>query len=554
MDAFPVRVRRLFRLLGLLAALPLALGILLWRPGTAQAAESSAPYEMVFKPAPDLPGLQEKISLELRDTNVGDVFRYLGEKSSTNVVVGPGVEGRVTLFLKDITIENALQILLLSYNLACRRHGSILYIMKEEEYAALYGEAYRDQRIVRIIPLKYANPALTATFLGNVKSTVGKIVVDDGTATLVLMDVPEKVALMEEVVSKLDIPSVVRQVPLKTEVFDLRYAKASDIQGEVAKALTPAGTLRADGKSNTLIVSDVEVQMPRVEQVIRAFDRKLRQVFIETKMIQVRLEDRYFMGVEWETLFPDKRGHGGIHDFNLKGSFPISSSATTFGKIVLGSLTRDNYTFLVQALHKFGDTETLAGPQLAAVSGEEANILIGTREAYVTSTVSQAQSTTTTSEDITFIDVGVKLKIKPEVNDEGFVKLTLTPEVSSVGRTLTTANKNEIPIVDTTTTTTTVLVKDGYTVLIGGLIKDEIVTTKNKIPLLGDVPYIGNLFRNTDNKRIKTELVVLITPHIISGDEETPFLTGSGKPFGTLRDLPRKEIDRLRRGRRKTAR
>ncbi len=539
---------------GVAAGTALALALLSpgARPCSAQSGDSGnagklSSRGMVLKPISDQPGFKQKISLDLRDTGIVDVLRYLGEKSGVNVIVGSGIEGRITLSLKDVTIEDAFQILLIANNLAYRHLENVFYIMKEEDYTALYGETYRDQRIVRILPLKYANPTTVVTFLGNIKSSIGKLVVDEGTGTLVIIDTPEKAAMMEQVIAGLDIPTVVRQVPLDTRVFDLKYAKVGDIQGEVAKSVSSAGSVQADAKSNTLIVSDVEARMPNIERTIRSFDRKLRQVFIETKLIQVRLENRYLMGVEWETLFPDKRGHGGMHDFNLKTSFPISTSATSFGKVALGSLTRDNYTFLVQAMHKFGDTETLAGPQLAVISGEEANILIGTREAYVTSTVSQAQSTTTTSEDITFVDVGVKLKVKPEVNEDGFVKLTLTPEVSSVGRTLTTANKNEIPIVDTTTATTTVLVKDGYTVLIGGLIKDEIVKTLNKIPLFGDVPYVGHLFRNTDSKRIKTELVVLITPHILTGEEENPFLTSSGKRFDSFRELPQQEMEKLKK-------
>ena len=490
-------------------------------------------YDIVLKPLSNLKGMDEKISVDLRETNILDVLKFLGQKSGINIVAGPTIEGRVTLFLKEVTIENALQIIMISNSLAYRQHDNILYIMKEDEYTALYGEAYRDQRIVRVIPLKYANSTTVATFLGNTKSTIGRIIVDEGTGTLVLIDVPEKIALMEEVIQKLDIASVVRAVPLETHIFELRYSKVADIQTEVTKALTPAGKLQPDTKSNTLIISDVVSQMPYIERVIGAFDRKVRQVFIETKLIQIRLEDRYFMGVEWESLNPGKE----LHDLDLKGDFGISSSATKTGKFVIGNLTRDNYTFLLKALQTFGDTETLAGPQLAVVDGEEANILIGTKEAYVTSTVSQAQSTTTTSEDITFIDVGVKLKVKPEINRDGFVKMTVTPEVSSVGRTLTTANNNAIPIVDTTNTTTTVLVKDGYTVLIGGLMKDEIVKSTSKFPILGDIPWLGAAFRNLDDKRVKTELVVLLTPHIISGDEENPYQSSSGKTSFPLRDI-----------------
>lgn len=514
---------------------------LLFGPGTVWAQEVHArdlpgSAEITpFKSASDLPGLDQKISINLKDTNLVDVLKFLSDKSGVNIVAAKGVEGRVTLSLKEVTIRNALHIVLLSNNLAYRQQDNILLVMTEQDYTSLYGMAYRDQRKVRVIPLTYAKPSVVATFLGSVKSTVGQVIVDEGTGTLVLIDISEKLSLMQRVIARLDIASVVRQTPLTTEVFELKYAKVDDIKTQLSEAITPAGKIQVDSVSNTLIVSDVPSRFSYLKQVMRAFDRKIRQVFIDTKLIQVRLENKYFMGVEWESLQPSTKE---FRDLDFKTSFPISTSATSLGKFSIGNLSRDNFTVLVNALKQFGQTETIAGPKLAVVSGQEATILIGTKEAYVTSTVSQAQSTTTTSEDVTFIDVGVQLKVKPEINRDGYIRLTLTPELSSVGRTLTTANKNQIPIVDTTQATTTVLVKDGYTVIMGGLMKDEIKKTQKTIPWLGDIPFIGSAFRDLDDDRIKTELVVLVTPTIITGDEENPLLTASGKKFFPLRDFP----------------
>lgn len=518
----------------------------------AEGLPASEPsYGMVLKPAADLPGLKARLSIDLRDTNIIDVLKFLSQKSAVNIVASPGVDGRATLFLKDVTVEDTLQIVLISNGLAYRQHKNILYVMKEDEYVALYGETYRDQRVVRVRPLQFANPATVAAFLGNMKSTIGKIIVDEGTGTLVLIDVPEKIAVMEKAVKNLDIPTVVRQTPRETKVFELKYTKVADVQAELTKALTPAGRLQVDTKSNTLVVSDVENQMSYLEKVIRAFDRKLRQVFIEMKIIQIRLDDTHQMGVDWDTI-----KFQGWENTELEGAFPIAPTPTNFGRVSIGDLRTDGYSLVVRALQTFGDTETVAGPQLGVVEGQEATILIGTKEAYVTSTVSQASSTTTTSEDVTFVDVGVKLKVKPEINQDGFIKLTLTPEVSSVGRTLTTANGNEIPIVDTTSTTTTVLVKDGYTVLIGGLMEDDLSKSVTKFPVLGDIPWVGSIFRLTDDSRTKIELVIFLTPHLISGDEENPFLTASGKEFYSLRDLPsgkkpetQKKSDSLKRPR-----
>ena len=207
--------------------------------------------------------------------------------------------------------------------------------------------------------------------------------------------------------------------------------------------------------------------------------------------------------------------------------FPISSAISTFGQLTVGTLAENDYTATIKILKTIGETKLLSSPRIAAVNNEEASILIGTREAYITDTVTQGQSTTTTAESVTFLDVGVQLNVTPVINEDGFVTMKIRPEVSAIDRYLTTyystgTVRSEIPIVSTTTAETTVMVKDGYTIIIGGLIKDETVRTTKKIPILGDIPFLGMAFRQIDEDKEKTEIVVFLTPHIITGDKDMP--------------------------------
>lgn len=482
--------------------------------------------------------LNERISLDLREISVIDVLKFLATKADVNIVASQNISARVTLFLKDVTIENALDIILLSTGLAIREKEGILYVMTDEEYTSLYGEAYRDQRQIKILQLKYADAGKLGEILGGMKSAIGKIILDKQTGTLVLIDTAEKVQLMVDAAKRIDIPTVQRILPTQTAVFELSYNKAADVQAQITTFLTPdIGSAKVDEKTNRIFVTDFEEPIERIRQVIEAFDRKTRQVFIETKMIQVRLSNDYQMGIEWQQIINE-----GVEKDKFKidnsGTFPISSSTTQFGKVIFGDLGKDDIEATIKLLHEFGETRTLAAPQLTVEHNEEANILVGTREAYATSTVSQASSTTTTSESITFIDVGVKLKVVPMINKNRFVSLKIAPEISAVGRTITTQNDNEIPIVDTTNASTTVLVKDGSTVIIGGLMKDEVVKTVRKYPMLGDIPWLGALFRSTDDSVIKTELVIFLTPHIVEGDEALPFSPStSSKKFEGLRSF-----------------
>jgi type II secretory pathway component GspD/PulD (secretin) len=126
---------------------------------------------------------------------------------------------------------------------------------------------------------------------------------------------------------------------------------------------------------------------------------------------------------------------------------------------------------------------------------------------------------------VTFIDVGTQINVTPTINDDGFVTMKVKPEISSVTDFLTTPSGNKIPIVDSSLAETSVMVKDGVSIIIGGLRRDEKVTTHDKVPYLGDIPIIGAPFNNKTEKKLHTELLILITPHIVTGERLT---TGEG--------------------------
>ena len=146
--------------------------------------------------------------------------------------------------------------------------------------------------------------------------------------------------------------------------------------------------------------------------------------------------------------------------------------------------------------------------------------MVGTREAYVTTTITTGDVTTTTSESVNFIDVGVTLYVTPTINKDGFVKMHIKPEVSSISDWLETTEGNQIPIVDTSNVETDVLVKDGNTIILAGLIKKTSDKDVSKMPLLGSIPVLGRLFSNVSDTNEKKELAIFLTPHIISGSDE----------------------------------
>jgi type II secretory pathway component GspD/PulD (secretin) len=440
------------------------------------------------------------------------VMKFLAKEGNLNIVTGKNVGGRISLTLKDVTVQDILDIIALSYELAYVVQNGIIHFMTEADYTRLFGAAFADQRKVRTLQLEHADANAVAALLNNMKSAVGRVIADSQTRTLVMIDVPEKLEPMVTAAEKMD-----QATKLQTQVFELHYGTAEDIQPEVEKVLTPnMGGVRLDKRTNTLVVTDLAPRMNDVQRVIRAFDRKTREVNIESKIVQIRLSDKYQMGVNWEVLFQQ------LSDLKLQGTFPIAppvGPAGPVGKLTVGTLADHDFTAVIELLQSVGKTNVLSTPQIAVVENEEAKILVGTREAFVTSVVTQTQQAATTAEEVTFVDVGVSLTVTPSINREGYVTMKIRPEVSSVSRTLTTASGNQIPIVQTSSAESTVMVKDGVTIIIAGLIEDQSLVTTNKVPILGDIPFLGAAFRNKEDEVIKSELVIFLTPRIISGKE-----------------------------------
>ncbi len=462
------------------------------------------------------PGLANTLSLDLRGMDVVEVLKFLATKGELNIATSPEVQGRVSLILNNVSVRDAMEIILVSNGLAVERRANILYVMSGQVYEQLYGRRYGDPRQSRIIQLKYANPGQVGALLSNMKSSVGRIVVDEPTATIAMLDVPEVLSQMQALIDRVDLPTIQRQVPTQTRVIPLAYADAEKVKAEVDQALTPdIGSARLDKRSNALVVTEVPARMPMVEQLIKAFDAKHRQVYLEATILQVTLKDEFDIGIEWQWFSESKK----FPDVTLIQSLPIGTDVNNPMKLIFGTVAENDITATIKALHNFGDTKILSSPHISAMNNEEAKILVGKREAFITSTVTQAQSTATTAESVQFVDVGVKLYVTPAINELGYITMKIRPEVSSVTSTLKTASGNTIPIVETSEAETKVMVKDGVTLVIGGLMKDETIKNQQRIPLLADIPILGAVFRNTSDRIKKTELVILLTPRIISGEE-----------------------------------
>jgi len=464
------------------------------------------------------PGFDKEISVDLRAMAVADVLKFLAVEGDLNIAIAPDVTGTVNLLINDVTIRDIFEIILSTNRLAYYVRGNVISVISNAEYKVLEGVDFFDRRQTVIYQLKFASAQVLGTFLGNVKSDIGKIIFDDATGMLVLIDTPQKIKEMKAIVDKAEIPTVSRVMPTVTEVYELQYARVEDVQAEILAALTPdIGTMRVDVRTNTVVISDLPHQMENIKTILEAFDRKTREVFIEAKIVQVTLSDAYKWGIDWDRLFANAGNKSGL---SITPEVEMPSSLSTFGKLSISRTGSSTLSAVLEILSTVGETKILSNPHIATEEGKEATINVITQQPYSQTTTTTTDSATTQSTEFTFVDVGVKLNVVPTINADGYISMVIKPEVSSITSFFPdSASDERVPVIETANAESTVLVKDGTTIIIAGMIKDTKSHSVNKVPLFGSVPVIGKLFSNRSDEIQRNETIVFLTPRLISGDE-----------------------------------
>lgn len=452
-------------------------------------------------------GEEKKISLDLKGIDINELFKVLSEKSGMTIITTPGVSGRVTVFMDRLSFDDALDVVATMQDLAYDKKGSVVKVMTASEYEKAFGKKFGERKETVTVKLAYAKPANVLAVISSLKSDLGKIISDESTGTIIIIDTPQAAGLIVDTVKELD-------KPLESEVFDINYARFADLKGYLNDLITPGvGQIIVDERSAKVVVTDLPQRLARIRKLVEEFDEQSRQVLITGEIIEVTVNDKFQSGITWEAIYEQD----GEQKLDLVGNFPVSPELSSYGKINLGVLANDNYNVVLNMLDDYGSTKVLTRPSIVVVNKEEAKLLVGTREAYVTSAQSQAETTTVTSESVQFIDVGVKLSVVPTIGSDGFITMKIKPEVSTVSDTLTTAAGSQVPIVATSQSETVVKIKDGSTLVITGLMKNNDVDSNTGWPGVSKIPVIGSLFASKAKQRNKSELVIFITPKIITG-------------------------------------
>ncbi len=408
-----------------------------------------------------------RLRINIQDADIRDVLEMLSRQGDLNILPSPDVTGTVNATLSGVTIDEALQAILQSAQLVAYRQGKFIFVGTPESISQMQNTS--EPVDVRIFRPNYVTAADLQALIAPLLSTAGQATV----------------------------------AQTRTLGRSSRVAVSSPAEVGIPTDPNAAGGDAFAG-NEVVIVRDYPNVLRQIEAVVREVDQRPRQVAIEAIIIGVRLDDSNSLGVNFE-LLRNKQNVRLISGSPLDNlaSIDVSSGGLKFG-FLDGSLAA-----FIDALETIGDTNVVASPRVVCLNKQRAEILIGSQLGYVSTTVTENSAT----QSVEFLEVGTQLRIRPFISDERMIRLEVHPELST--GSVRVEQGMTLPDKEVTQVTTNVLCPDGKTLVIGGLIREDLTTTSSHIPYLGRAPLIGPLFRRETETTERREILICLTPRII---------------------------------------
>jgi type IV pilus assembly protein PilQ len=414
------------------------------------------------------------------DISLVEVLRMIASQAQISVIPSKEVHGTVpAMDLYNVTVHEALDAILHTNGYVYREKGNFIYVYSQKELVEL--EKANRVTATDVFRVFYTPAANAVNMIKPVLSTDGQV------------------SFSTPAVSGLD--SGVKDTGGNTHATD-----------------------------DVIVVTDYPENLDRVRKVLKEIDRRPQQILIEATILSAALNEDNSLGVDFTILggvdFQTLSGVGQSPASALSGqiisdkaSGPIvdkgyNGGSTGFtqnvpqGGLRLG-FVQNNIAIFLQALENVTDTTVLANPKVLALNKQKGEVIIGRQDGYITTTLTENSSTQT----VEFLDTGTRLIFRPYIGDDGYIRMEIHPEDSSGG--LTSAN---LPFKSTTEVTSNVMVKDGHTIVIGGLFRESSSTSRSQVPFLGNVPFAGPLFRSQGDHTTRQEIIILLTPHIVKDD------------------------------------
>jgi type II secretory pathway component GspD/PulD (secretin) len=443
--------------------------------------------------APVAGGTSPAISIDVHDADIVDVLRLLGAQGRVNVVPDASLRhDRISLHLQNVTFEETINALARAYDLEVRREGKVLLVGAGASMNRRFGE--RDDGILgthtKVFRILNARPEdlLKSLFDALVPGTV--VIADRRTSSIVVTGSESTIERAGGLIAALDSPATT--IPGRgVGVIALRYVKASDAL-KLLKGVVPDGAAVADDRQNVILVNGPQDVAQAVHGFLDQIDRPSQQVMFEVKVIDMTPQnDSSNVGVQF----------GGV-DFT--GQPSPGSTSFTFARSSLQLNATVN--FMVSK----GQAKILATPRLVTLNNHEASLLIGETYPIIYFDIRSG------NQQIQTIDIGVKLRMTPTIGSDGSIIAELHPEYSEIQ-----GFEQSYPVIANRKVDSTLRVADGETIVLGGLLREITSETVTKLPLLGDVPILGEIFKNRQRSAERDEIVFLITPHIVQPGKES---------------------------------
>ncbi len=431
------------------------------------------------------------IEMHVKDADLFTVLQRLLRKTKTNIILGPEITGRVTASLYDVTLEEALDVILKQNGYGYIREGNFIYVKTLEELAELTAAARH--RVVRTYTLNYIAPADAQTLLAPFLSAEGEVVLMPPSMTGFGDDTGGQSAAIEDIIVIRDYEEYFDGVEAQLERIDRRPRQVLLEATIVAADLTETNQLGIDFN----VLGGIDFQSLHVDQP------NLRNGPNATTTSTDGGGSTTTSGSDFGTLT------GQVRESSLDDT--TMSFATDFaGRVAQGGLSlgfvTDEVTAFLRALEEVTNTTVLANPKVLTLNKQMGKLLIGSRDGYRTLTTNQTSST----ETVEFLETGIELTFRPFISDDGYVRLEVRPSDSEGS-----VDALGLPSENTTEVITNILVRDGHTIFIGGLFRELDTTGRQQVPIIGNIPWLGQAFGNQSDSVLKQEIIILLTVHVV---------------------------------------
>ena len=440
-------------------------------------------------------GQADRITITVDSADLGSVVAFLASQAHRNIVVDASVKPtKITLQLRDVTFDQALSAIAAANDLEVRTQNGV-FILGSSNAMNRAGDAGAVPfgAATVVLALRFADPTDVVKALTPAVASGTVLVADPRTRSVIVSADPVTIGRVRELTKALD-----RSLQGKTWVsaplaLSLRFIKPSALLAHIAGILG-AHDATADDARNMLLVSGDARARAIVARYAAQLDVAPAQVLFEVKVVDVTpTTSDMNVGLEF----------GGV---DVKGSPSIGSTTYTFANRTIPILARLN------ALVSDGHAQILATPRVTTLNNQEAKLLIGETYPVVT------QSSAFSGQQVQYVDIGVKLRVTPMIGSDGSVTADLHPEYSE----LVGVTQAGFPIVANRKIDATLRVRDGETIVLGGLMRDVSSETISRVPWVSEIPILGQIFKNKQMHHERDEVVFLITPHVIAPNAKPP--------------------------------